>query len=209
MYLKIFLKVISLVSLVLVGITFYYFYSTSVIKQLNNYTLEKYGEKVVLIDRGKVHTGNMGDTTHKVALKKEPEFVFDIRVDGNLFGRKFVVDEDSYEYAELSFAEYKKLEPYLDKISSLNLKRDKEYNYVSFKRSSVKDFFILNVSDTSSFDYKNLEEQNIARYFKLIEIIKKSGANISEVKIVVRNNYIYRLTIKRPNDINSEQQLYL
>ncbi|QPC47596.1 hypothetical protein [Mangrovibacillus cuniculi] len=182
---KRFLQMIGVVFLVSIVGSVFWFFNTSVEKQLNNYTKEKYGEKVILVEQGATHTGNMGDTVHKVALKSNPSVAFNIEVDGDLFGRTFTVVRDDLEYARKASKELIKLDPYLDKIASLGFSLSDLPTFDLYSEIRSTEPYQVNLIDKKGFSLSNFESETITRYYSLVELLKKADTKFVELEIQI------------------------
>lgn len=204
---KRFLQIIGVLFLVSIVGSGIWFFNTSVEKQLNNYTKEKYGEKIIVVEQGATHTGNMGDTIHKVALKSDPSVAFNIEVDGDLFGRKFTVVRDDLEYTRKAEKELAKLEAYLDEISSLGFSTSDQPTFALYSEIRSNDPFVINFVDEKGISLSNFESETVTRYYKLVELLKKAESKFEEVTIEIKFDGQPTIYLRDLTEITSESSL--
>ncbi|QPC47594.1 hypothetical protein [Mangrovibacillus cuniculi] len=204
---KQFLLVICAVFLVSVIGLMIWFYNTTITKQLNDYTKEKYGEKIVLVEEGASHTGNMGDTVHKVALKSDPSIEFNIEVDGDLFERLFTVVRDDLEYMITVNKEFPKLTPYVGEIESLEFIIPRTPTFDLFSEVMEDDPHLFIVMDEYDFNADIFEKQTLHRYYQLIKLLNKADTSYQDLRIHLFVDRPQSFHIANIKSITSSEQI--
>lgn len=150
---------------------------------INEYMEEKYGFKVDIVERGPVHTGNMGSVTHQVAVRGKPELVFGVNAKEDLFLPGMEVVGDEYEIGLQAYEECKKIKPSLTKLKALGIERLNDQQYVSYKKYKDKYVFQLNLKDRHPLKTEMFKGDWVDHYYRLVTEIVSRGTDIEEIHL--------------------------
>jgi hypothetical protein len=179
---------------------------------LNKYMKEKYGFKVDMVEREEINTGNMGDVTHKVAVRGKPELVFGIRVQENFVLPGMTVISDEYELGLQAYKDYQEIKPALNKLEDLGFERIYDQNYVSYEKYKDQYIHQLNLKDSQNLTMEMFEDNWLDRYHLLVKTISSMDTNIKDIYLSMNNNIPLRIpnihTISSKESLTREMNRY-
>lgn len=181
--------IVVLSFMLMISLVIYIYFFPNTEAKINRYIKQKYNKEITLVKEEAGHAGNMGDVTHMVAFKDQPEFVFGVHVDGGLFTKRFEVVGDELELGKAAFQQYKQLKSYLPEFERVGFTKSDERNLVSYDVIKDQTEFTLNMKSIKKIENFNSEQEWIDQYYQLLELVQKTPLDLNDIWIEVPTNH--------------------
>lgn len=150
---------------------------------------KKFGDEVELEIVREFDTCDMFESGYVMQVKGKPNFQFEVIMNHNWIRPDEIISND-YEKGKKEYKEFKKIEKSIPEINKLGFKKAEYRNYIEVSIFDDKEDIGL-ILEAKNINLRNNDVEGYEKILKLVQITKKSKADIHKITLLdLKDTYV-------------------